>query len=112
MRYERTPLPGDGHPATRAGHAVPELATGVTRGHFWIIISYADIVNGALTAAVAACKARVPAWLALLREARCQRTSASTAASAAAIRGSRTANSSTPRRATCRCPGAWSSAGR
>lgn len=55
--------------ATRSGggtlptNAVPNLATGITGDHFWIIMSYADIANGLITVAVRACQTRLPAWL-------------------------------------------------
>ena len=41
----------------------PDLATGITGDHFWIIVSYADVVNGALWAGVRACATRLPGWL-------------------------------------------------
>jgi hypothetical protein len=41
----------------------PDLATGITGDHFWIIASYADIADGAIWAGVRACQTRLPAWL-------------------------------------------------
>jgi hypothetical protein len=46
-----------------AGRIHPDLATGITGDHFWIIVSYADVVSGALWAGVAACATRLPGWL-------------------------------------------------
>ncbi|KOV84619.1 hypothetical protein [Nocardia sp. NRRL S-836] len=45
------------------GEIRTELATGITGDHFWIIASYADIVNGAVWAGVRACQLRLPGWL-------------------------------------------------
>src|SRR5690349_8619908 len=41
----------------------PEVAWGITSDHFWITVSYADIVSGAIWAAVQACQTRLPGWL-------------------------------------------------
>jgi len=41
----------------------PDLATGITGDHFWIIVSYADVVSGAIWVGVAACATRLPGWL-------------------------------------------------
>jgi hypothetical protein len=41
----------------------PAVATGITGDHFWIIVSYADVVNGAIWGAVRACQTRLPGWL-------------------------------------------------
>jgi hypothetical protein len=41
----------------------PTVEWGITADHFWIIVSYADIANGAIWAAVRACQARLPGWL-------------------------------------------------
>jgi hypothetical protein len=43
--------------------AVPNLATGITGDHFWIIVSYADVANGLIAVAVRACQTRLPGWL-------------------------------------------------
>ena len=45
------------------GEMHTDLATGITGDHFWIIASYADIVNGAVWAGVQACQLRLPGWL-------------------------------------------------
>ncbi|MFL6125412.1 hypothetical protein [Actinophytocola sp.] len=40
-----------------------DVAWGITADHFWIIVSYADVVSGAIWAAVRACQTRLPGWL-------------------------------------------------
>lgn len=47
----------------KPGEMRTDLATGITGDHFWIVASYADIVNGAVWAGVRACQARLPGWL-------------------------------------------------
>lgn len=54
---------GTGSSATPRAGAQPNLATGITGDHFWIIASYADIADGAIWAGVRACQAKLPAWL-------------------------------------------------
>lgn len=49
-------------PATGGGMR-PDLATGITGDHFWIIASYADIVDGAVWVGVQACETKLPSWL-------------------------------------------------
>lgn len=51
------------NPNAQAAVIQPELATGWTRDHFWITASYADVKNGAIAGAVAACSTRIPAWV-------------------------------------------------
>ncbi|MEU4739141.1 hypothetical protein AB0G02_01595 [Actinosynnema sp. NPDC023658] len=46
--------------AAADGEMRTNLATGITGDHFWIIVSYADVVNGAVAAGVAACATRLP----------------------------------------------------
>lgn len=41
----------------------PALATGITGDHFWVIVSYADVANGAIAVAERACEAKLPGWL-------------------------------------------------
>ncbi|MBM7773976.1 hypothetical protein JOD54_004180 [Actinokineospora baliensis] len=56
-----------GVPASTPGGGVStNLATGITGDHFWIIASYADVVNGAVAGGVAACSLRVPRPLCVL----------------------------------------------
>jgi hypothetical protein len=50
-------------PPIKSGEMRTDLATGITGDHFWIIASYADIVNGAVWAGVRACQLRLPGWL-------------------------------------------------
>ncbi len=40
-----------------------DLATGIAGDHFWIIVSYADVVSGAIWVGVRACATRLPGWL-------------------------------------------------
>ncbi|MEU7526008.1 hypothetical protein AB0A74_09760 [Saccharothrix sp. NPDC042600] len=47
----------------KGGDLTANLSTGITGDHFWIIVSYADVVNGAVAAGVAACATRLPGWL-------------------------------------------------
>lgn len=54
--------PGASGPVAGAGLR-PNLATGITGDHFWIIVSYADVVDGAIWAGVRACQTKLPSWL-------------------------------------------------
>jgi hypothetical protein len=38
----------------------PDLAYGITGDHFWIIVSYADVIDHAIDAGISACRKRVP----------------------------------------------------
>jgi hypothetical protein len=50
-------------------NSVPDVAVGVTGDHVWIIVSYADIVDGAIWSGVAACAAYIPEASDLCEEA-------------------------------------------
>jgi hypothetical protein len=55
------PMPQERGTGAAAGRAA--FSQGWDRNHWWVIMSYADAVNGGIDAGIGACTAQLPGWL-------------------------------------------------